>query len=462
VRIIIQIRDTSHRNILVPKKEDPMRLSFAALVLALACVKSSRADEPKDAPRAERFRLDNGLTVLVRPVEGAENVAVLMLYNVGGDHDPQGRSGLAHLVEHVYVTAAAGKAPARTVDEFTKKYPGGWNAQTGDRFTVISTVVPKDDLDKELRDAAARMSDLRVTAADLEREKPRILNEVANMFGRIPNLGALNNARELLRPTPRDGRKGGVPEHVKAATLKEVQQHWERYYKPRNAVLVVAGAVDLKTAREAITTHFAKLPRGEEPPAPAEPGKAKYGTVRELAVESLVPDAGAEICLAYAAPKPDSELYAPYLVLVARLWAGGAKLGAGPQRFPVYVPLLDDPAVLCVTAPAKKGETAKEATARLETFVAEAVEPKLRKDEAATARQAFALFLGTADLSDAQMARNLYGVAFALGRREQLGIDPAKLKKALENVTDEDLRRAAKEIFATDRHTAAFVTAREK
>jgi len=439
-----------------------MRFWSAPLLLALACVHSSRADEPKDGPRADRFRLDNGLTVLVRPVEGAENVAVVVLYNVGGDHDPEGRSGLAHLVEHVYVTAAAGKAPARTVEEFTKKYPGGWNAQTGDRFTVISTVVPKADLDKELRDAAARMGDLRVTTADLEREKPRILDEVANMFGRISNLGALNNARELLRPTPREGRKGGVPEHVKAAPLKEVQQHWERYYKPCNAVLVLAGAVDAKAAREAVTTHFAKLPRGEEPPAPAEPGKAKFGTVRELAVESLVPDAGAEICLAYAAPKPDSDLYAPYLVLVARLMAGGAKLGAGPHRFPVYVPLLDDPAVLCVAAPAKKGETAKDAATRLEAFVAETIKPELRKDEAATARQAFGLFLGTADVPEAQLARNPYGIAFSLGRRGQLGIDPAKLKKALESVTDEDLRRAAKEIFAADRHTGVFLTVKEK
>jgi zinc protease len=435
-----------------------MRLWFPVLLSALAAAGASRADEPK----AERFRLDNGLTVLVRPVEKAENVAVVVLYNVGGDHDPEGRSGLAHLVEHVYVTAAAGKEPARTVDEFAKKYPGGWNAQTGDRFTVIATTVPKADLDRELRDAAARMGDLRVTDADLEREKPRILDEVANMFGRIPSLGALNNARELLRPTPRDGRKGGVPEHVKAATLKEVQQHWERYYKPRNATLVLAGAVDAKTARDMVTTHFARLPRGEEPPAPAHPGKAKHGALRELAVESLVPDAGAEICLAYAAPKPDGDLYAPYLVLVSRLSAAGAKLGAGPRRFPVYVPLLDDPAVLCVTAPAKKGETAKDAAARLEAFVAETVEPKLRDDEAATARQMFALFLATADMSDTQLARNPYGVAFALGRREQLGIDPPKLKKALEAVTEEDLRRAAKEIFAADRHTGAFLTIKEK
>jgi zinc protease len=437
-----------------------MRLWLPPLLLALACANVSRADEPKDQAKVERFTLDNRLRVLVRPVEKAENVAVVVLYDIGGDSDPEGRSGLAHLVEHVYVTAAAGKEPARTVNEFNKKYPGGWNAQTGDRYTVIGTVVPKADLDRELRDAAARMGDLRVTAADLEREKPRILDEVANMFGHIPSLAAMNNARELLRPTPRGGRRGGVPEHLKAATLKEVQERWDRYYKPGNAVLVLAGAVDADAARKAVTTHFGKLPVGEELPRPEGPGTPKFGTVRELAVESLVPDAGPEICLAYPAPKPDEKEYAAYLVLVSRLMAAGAKLDAGPRRAPVYAPLLDDPAVLYISAPAKKGETAKEAAARLEAFVADTAKPELGKDESAAAKKAFALLLGTADIPDAQLARNPYGVAFALGRREQLEIVPDKLRKALESVTQKDLWPGGRIHFF--RNTGAFLTVKEK
>jgi zinc protease len=443
--------------------DGPTYLWFASLLLLFATGGCLLSGEPNDTPsHSERFRLDNGLTVLIRPIKGAGNIALVVLYNIGGDYDPPGRSGLAHLVEHVYVTAAAGTGPARTVEEYVKKYPAGWNAQTGDRYTVLATRVPKANMEKELQDAAARMNDLRVTHADLAREKPRILDELANMFGRIPNIAATNQARELLRPTPRDGRRAGVPDQIKATTLQEVQQHWQRYYKPRNAILVVAGDVDVQTTRQAVEAHFAKLPIGEELPAPGEPGEPKFGVVRELAVESVVPGAGPEACLAYAAPKPKSELYAAYLVMATRLIANGGNLRAGVGRQPVSIPLLDDPAVIYVAAPAKPGESAKDTTVRLETFVEQALAAKLQKDEPARVQQLFGLFLGGVELPDAQLAMNPYAVAFALGRREQLGIDPAKLKKALEACTEEEFRRAARELFASDRHTAAFINVKAK
>ena len=61
----------------------------------------------------KQTELENGLKVLLRPLEGSQNTALVVLFSVGGDNDPAGRSGLAHLVEHVYVTAAGGATPAR-------------------------------------------------------------------------------------------------------------------------------------------------------------------------------------------------------------------------------------------------------------------------------------------------------------------------------------------------------------
>src|SRR5262249_53919674 len=87
-----------------------------------------------DGPPPARYRLDNGLTAIPRPVAGAKQVAVLTLYAIGSDHDPKGRSGLAHLVEHLYYTAAAGGTPARTFEQFVQLYPLGWQAQTSSRF----------------------------------------------------------------------------------------------------------------------------------------------------------------------------------------------------------------------------------------------------------------------------------------------------------------------------------------
>ncbi len=415
-------------------------------------------DSTRAAPG--QFVLDNGLTVRLRPIQGTGNVALLVLYKIGGDHDPRGRSGLAHVVEHLYVTEAAGAAPARTAGAFFQRYRAGCNAQTGDRYTVLATVFPKEDLEKELTEAAARMGDLRITAADFDREKSRLLVEVSNMFGGIPALGAMNIARELIRPTPEGGRKAGLPDHVKAITLDDVQARWKRYYKPKNAILVLVGALDEAAARQAVTAHFAKLVPGEEVPKPGEPGSPKAGAVRELAVRSLQPQAEPVACLAYAAPEPGSDLYAPFLVLVARFWAASDQPGGGGGigRPSVYFPLLEDPAVLAVSATANPGETAPRAIARLESFVAETIAPHLRDGELAATRQVFAQYLGTGEIPDFALAQNLYGAALSLARRDQLGIDSLKLSRAFDALTERDLRRAAGEIFTQARHAGAFIS----
>jgi zinc protease len=403
-----------------------------------------------------RFRLENGLTVMVRPIPGSGEVALLVLYKIGGDHDPEGRSGLAHLVEHVYITAAAGSEPPRTADGFFRRHPSGCNAQTGDRYTVFATVFPKAELEKELAEASARMGDLRPAPADLDRERPRLLDEISNMFGRIPALGALNNARELIRPSPRGGRKGGLPDHVRAIALDDIRSHWKRYYKPTNAILVLAGAVDEAAARRAVMAHFAGIPTGESAPAPGEPGASKAPNVRELAVKALRPRAEPAACLAYAAPEPGSASYAAYLVLLTRLFLASGHAGGGAGRATIYSPLLDDPAVLGVGSAAGPGEAASRTVARLETLVADAVAPPLRGDEAASARQMFGFLLGTGELPDLALARNPYGVAFSLARREQLGLDPVELNRKLDALTEPELRRAAAEIFAPDRHAAVI------
>lgn len=437
-----------------------MRLAILALIALPVAGGSANGAESEKATTEERFRLDNGLQVIVRPIRGASGIACVVLYRIGGDHDPEGRSGLAHMVEHLYVTAAAGQEPSRSAEAFFRRYAAGANAQTGDRYTVVATVFPKDDLDKELRETAARMGGLKLTAADLDREQPRLLAEVENMFGRIPTLGALNNARELVRPTPSGGRKGGQPDHVKAITLEELRARWQRFYKPRNAILVLAGAVESATVRKALTEHFGKLAPGEEAPRPHEPGKPQLGRNVALAVKAAVPGSGPEACLMYAAPEPGSTLYAPFLVLAARLFASAGKSGSSPGRFPIYYPLLEDPAVIGVCVPARPNESEAELVARLEAIVSNAIEPKLRDDERTTAQQTFGLFLGLVDIPDAFIARNPYTVALALGRREQLGVDPAKLKQALQAVTDQDLRRVGKEVFAPGRHAGAIVSAR--
>ena len=199
-------------------------------------------------------------------------------------------------------------------------------------------------------------------------------------------------------------------------------------------------------------------PRARSRPSRANPGNPSRAP-RELTVPFLQGQTEPQACLAYAVPEPGSDPYAPFLLLVARLWTAMAQAGGdgGPGRASVYFPLLEDPAVLGVSTAAQSRETAAAAFARLEAFVAETTAPRLRDEERATAHQMFGFFLGTAELPDFVLARNPYGLALSLARREQLALDPARLNRALETLTDQDLHRAASEIFAPGRHAGAFL-----
>lgn len=408
----------------------------------------ARAFAAPEERGVERFQLDNGLKVFLRPVKGAEATFLNVVYSIGSDHDPEGQSGLTHWIEHLYLTAASGAEKARTVGELMGQDTGEVNGQTGDRYTVLATGFPAEKLEEQLKYAAARMGDLRITPADLDRERTRLLEEVGNMFGGFPFVAASNHARELVRPTPfGSARNGGSPDQIQSIKIDDIQQFYKRYYKPRNAIVALAGDFDPARARKLISTRFAAIPSGEAAPAAHEPGKPKFGTIRELSVASSVPNAEPMACIAFLAPGPGSELYAPFLVLIMRLWNGAQKLDErGAFGSPVFFTPLDDGAIVSVSFKVRPGESAAKAIGRINAFVAETIAPKLQADDIVATRNDLGPVLDFIDVPEQFLAGNPYGVAFSLARREQLGLDPARLNRALDKVTERDLRRGRRDL----------------
>ncbi|MCJ7588842.1 MAG: insulinase family protein, partial [Candidatus Aminicenantes bacterium] len=84
-----------------------------------------------------------------------------------------------------------------------------------------------------MKEAAARMAGIEPSEADIEREKARLLIELENMYEALPTLALMNTARELLRPDPAGGRKGGRPEDIIKLTRPVLQERIRRYYKPK-------------------------------------------------------------------------------------------------------------------------------------------------------------------------------------------------------------------------------------
>jgi zinc protease len=404
------------------------------------------------------YQLDNRLTVMLLPASGARHVVLMVLYDIGGLQDPDGKSGLAHLVEQAYVTAPAGETPARSAEEYMKAYPEGWNAQTGDEYTLFAAIFPGSELNRELKDAAARMGDLRVSESLIEQEKQRIDRELANMFERVPALAAFNRAREHAVPSPPGCRRGGISEEVARLTLDDVHTRWQRYYKPANAILVLAGKFNAGKARDLITSHFSDVPPGEAAPPARARAEARTGEVEEIASQAVTPETKPVVCLAYAAPQPGSDLYVPFLVLMARMWQRATELGITPHHFPVRFAPLDDPWVVSVSAPIEKGETPEQVIDRLRDFVAGTVEPALEPGEITAARNTFGWALGLTDYTDEMLRVNPYAVALGLARRYQLGIDTESVGAQLETLTSGQVTRAGRTVFAPDRCATTIAT----
>jgi zinc protease len=406
----------------------------------------------------ERFQLDNGLKVILRPAAKSDSVACVVLFDIGEQHDPPGKSGLCHLVEHLYVTAAAGSTPAASAESWMARYQGMVNAQTGRAYTVIATVFPRDRLEQELAEAAARMGDLRMEPADLDRELPRMETELSNMYGGIPALTAMNLAASAVSPLPPGARKGGVMEQVRTITIDEARQWHARQYKPGRATLALAGGFDAGVARDRITAVFGNLSRGEQHPPPLPPGAASLGTVQRFAAG---PQAPAVATIAYRAPEPGSELYAPFLILTARLVQqemSATMFGRTPQ-FSVYYAPLDLPEVLTVSTEPKPGQSDAEVAALLRQRVTSGTAVK----EGATVNRAslaqiFGPMLG---LGGPQLTfgEDPYFAAFCLGRRLQLGLEGDALAGAVEAVSADDLRRCAADVFGPERSAVVVVRA---
>lgn len=433
-----------------------VRINRSTALITVLCFGSCTlsCDKASEGDGVHQSRLENGLSVLLYPSSATDKVALVMLFDIGEDHDPPDKSGLAHLVEHLYITAAAGETPARTVNEIMRRYPNSWNAQTGTDYTVFATVFPKQALQAELREARDRISDLRITEADLARELPRLLQEIHNMFEGIPALAAINHARSRVRPSAVGHRKGGLPNHLRRLSIKDAHRWWSKYYKPSNATLVLAGAFEPKDAQMHIEKYFGTIPSGDRHGHLNKIGSVKPAKIDAIRVGSNTPALTRYGCIAFAAPQPGSEHYAASLVIINRMWMAAAGAGAKPQ---VVFNVLDDPSLIAVSGPLHNGEANETAIRRLRGFVDSAIRAEFQPLEARTTRNNFGFMLGLNDCSDAMIKQNLYGVAFSLGRRAQLGLDSAILLKNLETLTGQDLAAAADDVFGADRQVAVVV-----
>ncbi|MCG7851253.1 MAG: insulinase family protein [Methanosarcinaceae archaeon] len=428
-------------------------LALLLVLLTAICCSAKRTSSCE-----EHFQLENSLSVILRPVSGAKSIAIVTIYSIGEDHDPKGRSGMGHLIEHLYVTAAAGQTESRNIQAFMSQYPEGWNAQTGKNYTMIATVFHKDRLESELKDAAARMGMLYIKDSDLKREIPRIQNELLNMYSGFPALAAQNLASDRVVAHRKNTRKGGIIDQIKSIDIEQIRKRLKAFYKPNNATIIIVGAINPEQVKNTINKTFSGIEKGQEMEAvPLLPKFSSTMTVNEQVVPRI-PQARPYVSLAFRTPDPADRLFHAFLILVARLQVNSDKLNPPQGVFPVGFALLDRPEVVTVHLPVPEEKVRAEAVVdKLKDYVAATISDKFQKKDITNTKQVFGYMLGLLEYPDRIHADNIYGAAFALGMRKHLGIESSELIKKIDSVSQNEITEAAWEYFAPGRYATAVV-----
>ena len=284
----------------------------------------SRASVPALSFPVERRTLDNGLRVVVSPDRSSPVVAVAVYYDVGIRSEPEGRTGFAHLFEHLMFqgSASLGKTEHFT---YVQGSGGTLNGSTHLDYTNYYEVLPSSATELAMFLEADRMRSVALTQENLENQVAVVQNEIrVNVLNRPYGGFPWILLPPVLYDTFANAHNGyGDFVDLEDATLQDAQAFFDRYYAPGNAVLTVAGDVDPDEVLRSAEQHFGDIPAREVPQRPSFAEPPPSGEQRVVHTDALAP--APAVAMGWRVPDPaDLDAYLPYVVLAEVLTDGDA------------------------------------------------------------------------------------------------------------------------------------------
>ncbi len=244
--------------------------------------------------------MKNGLTVVLHHDPKRTVAAVNVLYKVGSRNDPPGRTGFAHLFEHLMF---GGSENVPDFDEALQRAGGENNAITGADQTLYYDILPADNVETALWLEADRMASLKLNQKSLDTQKKVVVEEFKETCLEEPYGDLYHHLNDLVYKVhpyrwPVIGERF---EHIEDASLEDVRDFYYTYYRPDNAILAIAGGYDNSLIRGQIEKWFAHIPpSGPEHQPPSLPTEPEQAETRRKEVFADVPSP--VIYLSYRTP----------------------------------------------------------------------------------------------------------------------------------------------------------------
>ncbi len=252
--------------------------SVAILVLAVELLACGVASAVLEIPVA-RTQLANGLTVLVHEDQSAPVVSVYLFYRSGSRNERPGRTGIAHLFEHMMFNG--GEHTTGKFDEIIEGNGGSTNGYTTRDYTAYMETFPVPALERVLWLEADRMRALAITPKNLEQERGIVKEERRLRIDDIPG-AKMYEELYLAAYTASTYRWNtvGFMADLDLITLEDAQRYFRTYYAPNNATLVLAGAVTPATGFALAERYFGTIPAHEPPRAVINEEPPQHGPKR--------------------------------------------------------------------------------------------------------------------------------------------------------------------------------------
>lgn len=241
---------------------------FLGAILGLVCAPSLAQDVTIQVPYTQ-FTLENGLTVILHEDHSTPFVSVNMWYHVGSGSEKPGRTGFAHLFEHI-MFEGSGHVPEGKFDEWLEGAGGSNNGSTTPDRTNYYEDIPSNALDLALFLESDRMGYLldAMSPGKVDGQRDVVKNERRQSYENRPYGMAFQTIGENLNPEdhPYHWPTIGYMDDLSAAGYEDVVDFFKTYYGPNNASLVIAGDIDVEEAKVLAEKWFGDIPSG--PPVP--------------------------------------------------------------------------------------------------------------------------------------------------------------------------------------------------
>lgn len=433
-------------------------LLFSAGVLSIASHAQARKIN------FEKYTLPNGLTVILHRDTTAPVVAVTTLYHVGSKNEDTARTGFAHFFEHLLFEGSDNIKRGEFM-KYVNDAGGNLNANTSQDRTFYYELLPSNQLKLGLWLESERMMHAKIEQVGVNTQREVVKEEKRQ---RIDNQPYMTFQVEMLKRAykvhPYRWAPIGSMEHLNAAKLDEFIDFYHTFYVPNNAVLSIAGDINIADTKKLVEDYFAAIPKGTKPiPRPNVTEPPLGGEVRATIEDNIQLPA---VFQAYRAPRQGSDEYYAFRLLSTILSGGPSsrmnkilvdqkQLALQAAAFPFFN---EDAGLFISLAIANMGVKADALESAMDSVVSDLKTKPVSETEFQKVKNQIETQFVSGNATMAGIAESLANYEVYFGDANLINTELARYQK----VTREDLLNVAKKYLNKDNRVVLYYVPKGK